>query len=61
MSDIDDRLQCFVVIAALGFDRIHDLPEVGETLGRMYSALLAFASPAAIVVALRALVGLVKD
>jgi len=49
-----------VIIAALGSDRITDLPEVGETIGRMYTALLVFVSPAAVVVALKALVGIAR-
>ena len=49
-----------VIIAALGSDQIGGIPEVGETLGRIYHALLAFVSPAALVVALKALIGVAK-
>jgi len=50
-----------VIISALGADKIEGLPEVGETLGRIYTALLAFVSPAAIVVALKSLLGMAKN
>ena len=50
-----------VIVAAFGSDQLMDLPEVGETIGRIYGALLAFVSPAAIVVALKALVGIAKN
>jgi len=50
-----------VIVAAFGSDQLMDLPEVGETIGRMYGALLSFVSPAAIVVALKALAGIAKS
>jgi hypothetical protein len=49
-----------VIIAALGSDQIQGLPEVGESLGRIYHALLAFVSPAALVVALKSLVAVAQ-
>lgn len=50
-----------VIISALGSDQITALPEVGPVLGKIYTALLTFVSPAAIIVALKALVGMAKN
>lgn len=44
-----------VIISALAGPQIQALPEVGRILGRIYAALLLFLTPAATVVALKAL------
>ncbi|MEE4311569.1 MAG: hypothetical protein V2J62_06835 [candidate division KSB1 bacterium] len=50
-----------VIISALGSDQITALPEVGPVLGKIYVALLTFVSPAALIVALKALFGMAKS
>ena len=50
-----------VIIAYFGADKIGSLPLVGDILGRIYSALLTFVSPAAIVVALKSLYSVAKE
>ncbi len=49
-----------VIISALGSDQITALPTAGPTLGKIYSALLTFVSPAALIVALKALYVIAK-
>ncbi len=50
-----------VIISYFGADKIGSLPLVGDVLGRIYSALLAFVSPAAIIVALKSLYTVSKE
>ena len=50
-----------VIIAALGADQFIDLPIVGETMSRIYTALLSFVGPATVVVALKAIYSLAKN
>ncbi len=50
-----------VIISALGADQFADLPLVGETMSRIYTALLAFVGPATIVVALKSIYSLAKN
>ncbi len=50
-----------VIVAGLGSDRITSLPQVGDILGRVYTALLTFVSPAAIIVALKSIFSLAKS
>ena len=49
-----------VIISAFGSDQINALPQIGSTLGRIYVALLTFVSPAAIIVALKAIYSVAK-
>lgn len=50
-----------VIISAFGADQISTLPVVGEVMGRIYKALLSFAGPATIIVALKSIFGMAKD
>ena len=50
-----------VIISYFGSNMIGSVPLVGDTLGRIYAALLAFVSPAAIIVALKAIYSVAKD
>ncbi|HPD57695.1 MAG TPA: hypothetical protein P5294_10880 [Smithellaceae bacterium] len=50
-----------VIISALGADQFADLPVVGETMSRIYAALLAFVGPATIIVALKSIYSLAKN
>jgi len=50
-----------VIISALGSDQISTLPQIGNTVGGIYDALLSFVAPAAIVVALKSIFGVAKQ
>ncbi len=50
-----------VIISSLGGNTIGALPGIGDILGRTYSALLSFVSPAAVIVALKALLTMAKE
>jgi type IV secretory pathway TrbD component len=50
-----------VVVSAFGATQISTFPTIGPVVGRIYMALLTFVSPAAIIVALKAVFHLAKD
>ena len=50
-----------VVVSAFGATQISTFPTIGPVIGRIYMALLTFVSPAAIIVALKAVFQMAKD
>ena len=50
-----------VVISSMGANGMTQIPEVGPILMRIYISLLLFISPAAIIVALKAIYEIAKD
>jgi hypothetical protein len=50
-----------VILAAFGAVQFNTVPGIGDYLGRIYTALLAFVSPATLIVALRSLFTIAKD
>jgi len=50
-----------VILSAFGAVQFETVPGIGDYLGRIYAALLAFVSPATLIVALKSLFTIAKD